>query len=75
MSQFLRLDYVERWSTSEILWRFTPSYTDQAEFAHVRSKLQSLLDEDTFTAASLEGWYLGLELAIDLAEKIFGNEV
>ena len=50
-------------------------YTDQAEFARVRSKLQSSLDEDTFTAASLEGWYLSLELAIDLAEKVLGDDL
>ncbi len=50
-------------------------YTDQAEFVRIRSKLQSLLDEETFTAASLEGWYLSLELAIDLAEKVLGDDL
>ena len=49
-------------------------HTDQAEFVHIRGKLQSLLDEETFTAASLEGWYLGIELAIGLAEKVLGGD-
>jgi tetratricopeptide (TPR) repeat protein len=49
-------------------------YLDQAELEKIKGKMQSCLDETSFTNAVAEGWEMSEEQAIGMAKGIFSDE-